>query len=311
VSAANEGLTLRASGLARRRLRRNRVAEIAMIGAAGLALCVLAILVGSVLVRALPALNLHLFTEAPTTDAFGRTGGGIAPAIVGSIMLVLIAAFISIPVGVLTAIWVSEFAPKRLADQVKLYLDVLNGFPSIVIGIFVFGLAVKADVPLLGIGHHQSAWAGGFALSIIMLPLIARTTMEVLALVPNHLREASYALGVSKWRTVLSIVLPTALGGIVTGTTLAVARAAGETAPLLFVCTYASTTFSYAPWNWDPSQPVNSIPFTIFSFSESADSHAHAEAWAAAFILIAFVLVSSLTSRYFLDRSRRKLGTIS
>jgi len=275
------------------------------IVAAGLALAVLGVLVGSVLVRALPALNLDLFIKGPTTDAFGRTGGGIAPAIVGSLMLVLIAAAISIPIGVLTAIWVSEFAPRRLADQVKLYLDVLNGFPSIIIGIFVFGLAVKASVPLLGIGHHQSAWAGGFALSIIMLPLIARTTMEVLALVPNHLREASYALGVSKWRTVLGVVLPTAVGGIVTGTTLAVARAAGETAPLLFVCTYASTSVT-----WDPSQPVSSIPFTIFSFSESADAHAHEEAWAAAFILIVFVLVSSLTSRYFLDRSRRKLGQV-
>ena len=270
-----------------------------------LAIAVLAILVGSVFVRALPALNLDLFIKGPSTDAFGRYTGGIAPAIVGSLMLVVIAAVISIPMGVLTAIWTSEFAPKHLADQVKLYLDVLNGFPSIIIGIFVFGLAVKAKVPVLGVGHHQSAWAGGFALSIIMLPLVARSTMEVLSLVPNSLREASLALGVSKWRTVLSIVLPSAIGGIVTGTTLAVARAAGETAPLLFVCTYASTSVT-----WDPSQPVNSIPFTIFSFSESADPHAHAEAWAAAFILIVFVLVTSLTSRYFLDRSRRKLGAV-
>jgi phosphate transport system permease protein len=305
MSAVTGPVELKASGKARRRLRFNRVMEGIAIVAAALAIAVLVVVVGSVLVRALPALNLDLFIKGPTTDEFGRTGGGIAPAIVGSIMLVAIAAAISIPMGVLTAIWVSEFAPKQLADQVKLWLDVLNGFPSIIIGIFVFGLAVKAPVPLLGIGHHQSAWAGGFALSIIMLPLIARTTMEVLALVPNNLREASYGLGVSKWRTVISIVLPTAIGGIVTGTTLAVARAAGETAPLLFVCTYASTTIT-----WDPSQPVSSIPFTIFSFSESADPHAHEEAWAAAFILIAFVLVSSLTSRYFLDRSRRKLGQV-
>ena len=123
-----------------------------------------------------------------------------------------------------------------MSRQVKLWLDVLNGFPSIVIGIFVFELLVVAKLPVIGIGHHQSAWAGGFALSIIMLPLVSRTTMEVLALVPNNLREASYALGVSKWRTVLGVVLPSAIGGIVTGTTLAVARAAGETAPLLFVC---------------------------------------------------------------------------
>jgi phosphate transport system permease protein len=301
-----EPVSLRATGSTRRRLLRNRGAEAGMIVAAVVALAMLGILVGSVLVRALPALNLDLITRGPSTDAFGRVTGGIAPAIVGSLMLVVIAGVIAIPVGVLTAVWVSEFAPRRLADQVKLCLDVLSGFPSIVIGIFVFGLAVEAKVPGIGVGHHQSAWAGGFALSIIMLPLVARTSMEVLALVPNHLREASYALGVSTWRTVLGIVLPTAIGGIVTGTTLAVARAAGETAPLLFVCTYASTSVT-----WDPSKPVSSIPFTIFSYSENADPHAHQQAWAAAFLLIAFVLVSSLTSRYFLDRSRRKLGQVA
>jgi phosphate transport system permease protein len=212
---------------------------------------------------------------------------------------------ISLPVGVLAAIYVSEFAPKHIAAQVRLWLDVLSGVPSIVIGIFVFALAIKAKVPLLGIGHHPSAWAGGFALSIIMLPLVSRTTMEVLKLVPNHLREASYALGISKWRTVLSIVLPSALSGIVTGTTLAVARVAGETAPLLFTCAYVSTGVS-----WSPSQAVSSIPFTIFSDSESSIPSQHAQAWAAAFLLIAFVLVTSLISRWFLDRSRRKLGQV-
>ena len=141
----------------------------------------------------------------------------------------------------------------------KLWLDVLNGFPSIVIGIFVFALAVKANVPVLGIGHHQSAWAGGFALSIIMLPLVARTTMEVLALVPNSLREASYALGVSKWRTVLGVVLPSALGGIVTGTTLAVARAAGETAPLLFTCAFAAQTVDVGPVEAGQLDPVHDL----------------------------------------------------
>ena len=126
-------------------------------------------------------------------------------------------------------------------------------------------------MPILGIGHHQSAWAGGFALAIIMLPLVSRTTMEVLALVPNHLREASYALGVSKWRTVLSVVVPSALGGIVTGTTLAVARAAGETAPLLFTCSIFGQIVS-----WDPSNSVASIPVIIFEYSESPDQHLNA-----------------------------------
>jgi phosphate transport system permease protein len=298
-----EAVSLRATGRSRRRLRANRTAEVAAIFAALLALAVLVILVGSVLVRAVPALNLDLITKGPVI--FGQSGGGIAPAIVGTFLLILIATGIALPIGVLTAIYVSEFAPRRLGEQVRLWLDVLNGFPSIVIGIFVFALAVKTKVPILGIGHHQSAWAAGFALAIIMLPLVSRTTMEVLALVPGSLREASYALGVSKWRTVLSVVLPSAIGGIVTGTTLAVARAAGETAPLLFTCTYASQFVT-----WTPSKPVSTIPFTIFSYSEQADPHLHAQAWAAALILIAFVLVTSLTARILLDRSRRKLGRV-
>jgi len=299
-----DALSLRATGRSRRRLLANRVAEGSASLAALLALCILGILVGSVLVRAIPALNLNLITKGPALG-FEQKGGGIAPAIIGTLMLILIAAAIAVPIGVLTAIYVSEFARPAFAAQVRLWLDVLNGFPSIVIGIFVFVLAVKTKVPLLGIGHHQSAWAAGFALSIIMLPFVSRTTMEVLALVPNSLREASYGLGVSKWRTVMSVVLPSALGGIVTGTTLAVARAAGETAPLLFTCTYSSNLVT-----WNPAKPVATIPFTIFSYSEQADPNLHAQAWAAAFLLIAFVLVTSLTSRTLLDRSRRKLGRV-
>jgi phosphate transport system permease protein len=295
--------SLKATGRNRWRLRKNRAAEAAAVLAALTALGVLGILIGSVLARAFSALNVDFFTKGPAI--FGQTGGGIAPAIVGSLMLVLIATLISVPFGVLSAIFVSEFAPRQIGAQIRLWLDVLNGFPSIVIGIFVFTLCVKVKMPILDIGHHQSAWAGGFALSIIMLPLVSRTTMEVLALVPNHLREASYALGVSKWRTTLSVVLPSAFGGILTGTTLAVARAAGETAPLLFTCTFAGLTTT-----WDPSQPVNSIPFTIFSYSESPDPELHAQAWAAAFVLIMFVLVTSLTARLLLDRSRRKLGQV-
>jgi phosphate transport system permease protein len=184
-----------------------------------------------------------------------------------------------------------------------LWLDVLNGFPSIVIGIFVFTLAVETKVPVLGIGHHQSAIAGGFALAVIMLPLVARSTMEVLSLVPNHLREASLALGVSKWQTVLRVVLPTSFGGILTGTTLAVARAAGETAPLLFTCAIAGQVV-----DWNPTHSVQSIPLTIYLDSESADPALHQQAWAAAFVLILFVLVTSLTARLLLERSRKKLG---
>jgi len=186
--------------------------------------------------------------------------------------------------------------------QVRLWLDVLNGFPSIVIGIFVFALCVKVMLSVLGIGHHQSAIAGSFALAVIMLPLVARSTMEVLSLVPNHLREASYALGVSKWQTVLRVVLPTSFGGILTGTTLAVARAAGETAPLLFTCSIAGQLA-----DWNPTHSVQSIPLTIFEDLESPDPADHARAWAAALVLMSFVLVVSLLSKAVLARSRRKL----
>jgi phosphate transport system permease protein len=291
--------SLRARGRSRNRMRMNRLAEIVATLAALFAVAVLVILVVSVFTRAFDALDLNFLTKGPAV--FGESGGGIAPAIVGTIMLVAIATAIALPVGTLVAIFVSEFAKPEVANQVKLWLDVLNGFPSIVIGIFVFELLVKSS--FLGFGHSQSAWAGGIALSIVMLPLVSRTTMEVLALVPNHLREASYALGVSKWRTVLSVVLPTAKGGILTGTTLAVARAAGETAPLLFTCSIFGQTVS-----WDPSNSVASIPVIIFEYSESPDRALNAQAWAAAFILIMFVLVTSLIARILLDRSRRKLG---
>jgi phosphate transport system permease protein len=299
-----EGLSLQASGRARRRLRMNRAAEIAAIVAALIAVAALVVLVGSVLVRAHSALNLDFFLKGPAV--FGQTGGGIAPAFVGTAMLVVIATAFSVPVGVLIAIFVSEFAPRRISDQLKLWLDVLNGFPSIIFGIFVFVLLVKTKLPILGIGHHQSMWAGGFALSIIMLPLISRTTIEVLALVPNHLREASYALGISKWRTVVGVVLPSAVGGIVTGTTLAVARAAGETAPLLFTCSIFGLLV-----NWDPSQSGASIPLIIFQYSESPDRALNAQAWAAALVLITVILLTSFVSRLMLDRARRKLGQIS
>lgn len=297
-------VSLQARGRSRRRLRVNRGAEAASVLAALVAVGFLAILVGSVLVRAFHALDWNFFTRGPAV--FGQTGGGIAPALVGTLLLVLIATAMSLPVGVLIALYVSEFAPRRVGHQIKLWLDVLNGFPSIVIGIFVFALAVKTKVPVLGIGHHQSVFAGSFALAIIMLPLVSRTTMEVLALVPNSLREASYALGVSKWRTVVSVILPTAIGGIVTGTTLAVARAAGETAPLLFTCAIAGQLV-----NWNPALSTASIPVTIFTYSESPDRNLNAQAWAAAFVLIAFVLVTSLVSRILLERSRRKLGQSS
>ena len=294
-------LSLKATGRSRRRLLTNRGAEVGASAAAAIAVAALLVLIWSVGSRGVSALNWDFFTKGPAV--FGEAGGGVAPALVGSLLLVAIATALALPFGVLAAIYVSEFAHPRFGRQVRLWLDVLNGFPSIVIGIFVFALCVKVSLPVVGWGRHQSAIAGGSALAIIMLPLVARATMEVLTLVPNELREASYALGVSKWQTVLRVVLPTSLGGILTGTTLAIARAAGETAPLLFTCAIAGQIV-----DWNPSHSVQSIPLMIFQNSESPDPNLHDQAWAGAFVLIMFVLVTSLTARLLLERSRRKLG---
>jgi phosphate transport system permease protein len=283
---------LSAGGRVRRRKLVNRAAESLWLIAAGIAVAVLGIVTGSVLARGIPALDLNLFTKTPAT--FGESGGGIAHAFIGSVVLVGLAGAMALPVGVLAAIYVSEFADQRVARGIRLALDVLNGLPSIVIGIFLFALLV--------VGRGQNAFIGSLALAIIMLPLIARSTQEVLALVPGHLREGSLALGVSKWRTIVSVLLPTTFSGILTGATLAVARAAGETAPLLFTTALYGNSVS-----WDPSHALASVPVTIFIYADQPDSHLNDQAWAAAFVLITFVLVTSLASRALLARSRRKL----
>jgi phosphate transport system permease protein len=293
MGASNAQFSLKAQGRARRRLVTNRITELVATLAAFGAVAVLAIVVWSVLKRGIPALNLDLFTQVQAT--FGETGGGIANAIVGSAIIVAIATALALPIGVLVAIYVSEFAHEQVKRYVRLALDVLNGVPSIVIGIFVYALLV--------VGSNYAAWKASFALAIVMLPLVSRATMEVLNLVPNSLREASFALGVSKWRTVLFVIFPTVRGGILTGTTLAVARAAGETAPLLFT----TSVFLNAVVT-DPRQAMDTLPFTIFIYSEAPDKTLNDQAWAAAFILMAFVLVSSLTARFFLSRSERKLS---
>jgi phosphate transport system permease protein len=294
-------ISLQATGRARRRLWVNRLAETGASAAAAAAIIVLGVVVWSVFSRGVGALSWDFFTKGPAV--FGEADGGVGPALVGTGILVALATAMALPFGVLTAIYVSEFAKREVGAQIRLWLDVLNGFPSIVIGVFVFALAVKTSLPVVGWGHHQSAIAGAFALAVIMLPLVARATMEVLALVPNQLREASYALGVSKWQTVLRVVLPTSFGGILTGTTLAIARAAGETAPLLFTCSLAGQLVET-----NITHSMTSIPLTIFQYSEAPDPALHEQAWALAFVLIAFVLLTSLTARFLLDRSRRKLG---
>jgi phosphate transport system permease protein len=277
----------------RRRKLVSRLAETTATLAALAAVGVLVLLVGSVFVKGYRALDIDFFTKGPAI--FGQAGGGIAPALVGSLVLVGLATAGALPLGVLVAIYVGELASERVGRPIRVVLDVLNGFPSIVIGVFVFTLLV--------VGHRQSGLAGAFALGVIMLPLVARATIEVLELVPGSLREASAALGAARWKTTLSVVLPSALGGILTGTTLAIARAAGETAPLLFTSAIASSSVE-----WDPRNPLASIPITIFTYSEQPDPALHEQAWAAAFVLIAFVLVTSLTARFLLDRSRRRLS---
>lgn len=290
VDAAH--FSLAPSRRTRRRKLVNRLMEALATLASLAAVGVLVLLVWSVARRGASALDWNFFTKTAAT--FGQTGGGVANALAGSLILVAVATAMALPVGILVALYVSEFAPRRVAEGVRLVLDVLNGLPSIIIGIFVLGLLV--------LGSGQAAWKGSFALAIIMLPLIARATMEVLALVPGTLREGALALGASRWRTVLGVVLPTSFGGIITGTVLAVARAAGETAPLLFTSSIAANVVT-----WDPRQPALSIPLAIFQFSESPDPADHARAWALALVLLAFVLLTSLTARALLMRSRRKL----
>jgi len=279
-----------------RRRRVNRVMELLAWLAATIAVAALIIVVWSVAKRGAPALNLDLLTKTPVQFALGPVKQGLANAFAGSLVLVLLATVMTVPVGILIAVYLTEYAAPSIRAAVSLALDVLNGVPAIVIAIFVFGLFV--------VGHGQSGWAGSFALACLMLPLVARSTMEVLLLVPVSLREASLALGVPRWRTTLSIVLPQTLGGIVTGTVLAVARVAGETAPLLFTSSIVGTQVS-----WSPTHALQSIPVAIYELSESADPADHARAWAAATVLLVFILCTRLAARWLATRGRRRLST--
>lgn len=270
----------------------NRAMEIVATLAALIAVAVLVIVVVSVATRGAGALNWDFFTKPQAL--FGQPGGGIANALVGTVLLIGLATAMAVPVGVLSAIYLTEFAPKRVAVSIQVVIDVLAGLPTIVIGIFVYALLV--------IGHTQSGVAGAVALATIMLPLVTRATQEVLLLVPSTLREASLALGVRRWRTVLGVILPSSVGGILTGTVLAIARAAGETAPLLFTTSIFANTVQT-----DVTKALPNIPVLIFTYSEQADPALHEQAWAAALVLMAFVLVASLAAKGLLARSRRKL----
>lgn len=290
-AAATHALLLDRGNLRRRRLV-NRLVEAGSTAAALLAVAVLLIVVGSVLLKGAGALSLHFLTTP--TALFGEAGGGIANAIVGSAIMVALAAAMAVPVGLLVAIYTTEFAPRRIGGAVGFALDVLNGVPTIVTGLFVFVLLVA--------GRQQSAFAAAVALAIVMLPIVARTAQEVLALVPATLREAAHALGIARWRAMLRITLPTAAGGLVTGALLAVARVAGETAPLILL----SSIFGQGVLT-EPGQALASIPIFIFRSSEAPQPEAHTQAWAAALVLIAVVLALNVVARVFYARSRRRM----
>jgi phosphate transport system permease protein len=281
-------------GNLKRRNRFNRLVEAGSTVAALFAVAVLVIVVGSVLLKGIGALSWHFLTTPMAL--FGESGGGIENAIVGSAIIVALAAAMAIPVGILIAIYTTEFASRRIAGPVRFVLDILNGVPTIITGIFVYGLMVE--------GGKQSAFAGSVALAIVMLPIVSRTAQEVLALVPATLKEASHALGIAHWRSTLRITLPTAAGGLLTGSLLAVARVAGETAPLILL----SSIFGQGVLT-NPGEAMASIPIFIFQQSESPKPEAHTEAWAAALVLIAFVLVLNIVARAFYARSRKRMGS--
>jgi phosphate transport system permease protein len=292
VSGEGHALLLGRGNL-RRRNRLNRLVELSSTVAALLAVAVLVLVVGTVFLKGVGALSWHFLTTP--TGLFGDTSGGISNAIVGSAIMVGIAALIAIPIGILVAIYTNEFAPPHVAEPVRFTLDLLNGVPTIITGIFIYGLLVA--------GNQQSGYAAAVALAIIMLPIVARTAQEVLALVPGTLKEAAHALGISHWRMTLRITLPTAAGGLITGALLAVARVAGETAPLILLSSIPGPGVLT-----DPSRALASIPIFIFGSSESPNPESHTQAWAAALVLIAFVLALNVIARAFYSRSRKRMA---
>lgn len=274
---------------------RRRFASAAMAGlcllATVVALVPLASVLGYVLTNGVAALNLDFFTNLP--KPLGEPGGGMANAIVGTLILIGLACLVGLPVGIGAGVYLSEFRATRLAGIVRFTTDVLTGVPSIVIGIFVYTFIVL-------LMRRFSAIAGGVALGIIMIPTVTRTTEEMLKLVPDSLREASLALGVSQWRTMWHVVLPTALRGIMTGVMLAIARVAGESAPLLF------TAFGNRFWHSGLDQPIAALPLQIFAYAISPYKDWHSQAWAGAFVLIVLVLALNAAARWF-SRTRYSL----
>jgi phosphate transport system permease protein len=259
-------------------------------GAVAIALVPLAFILFYVITQGIGALNLAFFTQTPAP--VGVAGGGMANAMLGTLMVVSIGAAFAIPIGIISGVYAAEYQGTRMASLVRFSADTLNGVPSIVIGVFVYGIAV---MPF----RQFSALAGGLALGIMMIPLIMRTTEELLRLVPSSLREGALALGATRARAVFTVVLPAALPGIFTGILLALARIAGETAPLLF------TALNNPFWSTDPTQPVSTLTVQIFLYAVSPYEDWHRQAWAGALVLVGIVLICSLLARMATARMER------
>jgi phosphate transport system permease protein len=251
--------------------------------------CVLFLILGYLIWNGGASLNWNFFTQLP--KPVGETGGGMANAIVGSLKLLLLAAVMGLPVGLLAGVYLAEFGGHTFSFIIRYTADLLNGVPSIVIGIFAYSLAV---LPV----KHFSALAGGVALAIMVIPITVRSTEEFLRAVPGSLREGAMALGASKWKTIATVVLPAASGGILTGMLLALARVAGETAPLLF------TAFSNRYWSEGWGQPIASLPVMIYTYAIAPYDDWHRQAWAAGLVLLGLVLLSNLGARFILARTK-------
>jgi len=262
-------------------------------GSVLLALIPLAFVLFFVVSQGIQSLDVAFFTHMPTP--VGEPGGGMANAIAGTLILVGLGAVFAIPVGILSGIYMSEYAGTRFASLVRFAADTLNGVPSIVIGVFVYGIAV---LPF----KQFSALAGGLALGIMMIPIIARTTEELLLLVPSTMREGALALGATHARAVFTVVVPSALPGIVTGLVLALARIAGETAPLLF------TSLNNRFFTTSLTRPISSLTVQVYTYAQSPYQDWHRQAWAGALVLVAIVLTCSLLAR-FATRRLEGLGS--
>jgi phosphate transport system permease protein len=261
---------------------------LAMSLAAVIVIALLAFILGYIIASGMRHLSVEFLINTP--KPVGEPGSGIANAIVGTFILILIASAIGLPVGIMAGIYLAEYGSNKVGGAIRFIIETLTGMPSIVVGIFAWSMVVR---PM----GHFSALAGGIALAIIMLPIVARTTEEMIRLVPGSLREAALALGTPSWRVTLDIVLRAAAGGIATGAMLAIARIAGETAPLLF------TALSYNSMSTDIYQPIASLTYQIYYYASSPYEEWRAMAWAAALVLIAIILAINTAVR-FLTKSR-------